>query len=683
MNINITKIDTLNNYCIDLLSLAERLEENESNKELYNLTEEILKSIRKLVIASVIYNKRVICISGMQGAGKTTLIKNFYGLDDKYLNVSLGRGERIPVFITEKNIEKPCAFAIRIEKDDEGKYVQKNVELQPEDFVEASKGKDSDIMCLELCVPYKYIYNDSVSFMLLPGFEGKGDYWNNLIEFSVNSSDAAVFVFNETSFSNATNEKYLTTIEETFGSNMVYVITGADGSRDDNEEVKETCIKTLGILAEEKDRVVCTGVYSDQNKNEKWINCLINSLEKYAFKDAGHVYNNNHYIYKELENIEEKFSIILRLINENSSTESKIYENNRILKTFDRAYEKRKKILKDNLKREIENGKNESIQNLEKLFSNRPKLPSLKRMFLGSNVKESFTETREMIKKSFIDSKGNDISKRCLSVFYNDSFNSLTEDSCTSSINFLLDTKKVGDKEVLDVAGDNTKKLMTDIQTLLSDDSSEQVAIIESKNARKLMDALAEFSTVYFECEAWKQLENKTETSCFEPAQMESIGEEIAKGTKASQKVLLGLAGTVAVDVIDDGVINMAEKVAAALSVSSSVGAGIVIGASALGGAVAMIRDLNRLQRTDFDAARRTVIDIYEGLKDEILDLYGEYMKRIRERIENNIEELSGVNRNVIAEYNAKITISNARNLLSDMLEEYRQEEYGIKSALH
>src|SRR5699024_7062279 len=122
-----------------------------------------------------------------------------------------------------------------------------------------------------------------------------------------------------------------------------------------------------------------------------------------------------------------------------------------------------------------------------------------------------------------------------------------------------------------------------------------QVAIIESKNARKLMDALAEFSTVYFECEAWKQLENKTETSCFEPAQMESIGEEIAKGTKASQKVLLGLAGTVAVDVIDDGVINMAEKVAAALSVSSSVGAGIVIGASALGGAVAMIRDLNRL----------------------------------------------------------------------------------------
>ena len=45
--------------------------------------------------------------------------------------------------------------------------------------------------------------------MLLPGFEKNNDYWNDLIEFSVNSSDAAVFVFNETSFSNAGNEDYL------------------------------------------------------------------------------------------------------------------------------------------------------------------------------------------------------------------------------------------------------------------------------------------------------------------------------------------------------------------------------------------------------------------------------------------------------------------------------------------
>lgn len=38
--------------------------------------------------------KGIICISGLQGAGKSTLMKNFYGLSDEYFNIKTGVGEK-------------------------------------------------------------------------------------------------------------------------------------------------------------------------------------------------------------------------------------------------------------------------------------------------------------------------------------------------------------------------------------------------------------------------------------------------------------------------------------------------------------------------------------------------------------------------------------------------------------
>src|SRR5699024_4279967 len=155
-------------------------------------------SIRKLLIASTMYQKKLICISGLQGVGKTTLMRNFYGLNGPYLNPTRGRGERIPVLITErKGISTPSMHAILIDQDSDGNYIQRELTLDVEEFAQAASGDNQKVMYLELYVPYQHTYNEGLSFVLLPGFEKRHDYWNNLIEFSVNSSDAAVFVFNE------------------------------------------------------------------------------------------------------------------------------------------------------------------------------------------------------------------------------------------------------------------------------------------------------------------------------------------------------------------------------------------------------------------------------------------------------------------------------------------------------
>lgn len=87
-------LNKLSKNCVNLIVNAKKLEVFSSDKKLSEASEQIIKSLRKITIANELYGKQVICISGLQGAGKTTLMKNFYELDDDILNISLGRGEK-------------------------------------------------------------------------------------------------------------------------------------------------------------------------------------------------------------------------------------------------------------------------------------------------------------------------------------------------------------------------------------------------------------------------------------------------------------------------------------------------------------------------------------------------------------------------------------------------------------
>ncbi len=74
------------------------------DKTFANYNRRLLQATRKIVIANEFREKMIICVTGLQGAGKTTLVKNFFDIPDDILNISLGRGETMPVFICEKKI---------------------------------------------------------------------------------------------------------------------------------------------------------------------------------------------------------------------------------------------------------------------------------------------------------------------------------------------------------------------------------------------------------------------------------------------------------------------------------------------------------------------------------------------------------------------------------------------------
>jgi len=681
--ISITEIQNITEHCMKILSCTEYLRRDEATKEAYTFAESIFGSLRKLFIASMMYNKTLICVSGLQGAGKTTLMRNFYNLDSNFLDPTRGRGERVPVLITEKkDIKVSKMYAIKIDKDNDGFYYQREIELSADEYLSASKGEDSKIMYLELFVPYTHTNNEGISFMLLPGFEKKNDYWNNLIEFSVNSSDAAVFVFNETSFSNADNDKYLSRIESKFGKNLVYAISGSDGSPDDNAEVKQTCIKTLSIPISESDRVVCVGSYTDESKNQAWIKNFKDALEKYAYRETQQFQRNSEYLYKEILIIKENLYQILGILNNDSSAEMKDYHDDALLKAFDKAVKKKRKAFEENLDIEFEIAKGESGKNLEQLFADKSKLGSVKRFLFGSSVKEQFTETREMVEKSLKYNGDCYLPDKHLGLALQRSLIALDQPEDRTDMSRLIDTKKEDGKTLLLTDGEKTQAMAGDIRNLLADNSQTKVNYtLQSTSPKKVLGAVAEIGTYYYSLESYNEVAESTGLSYYEPSQTQLVPDKVIDGAKSSKKFVAGIAGMMGIDLIGDGSINMVSQIAASLGVAAPVAGAAAIAIIGAGAASVVMKDLNRMQREDFQSARLAVNGVYDDLKIDALRKFDIYMERIRDRIEDNLTELSGDGKKVIVEYNAKVEINNALNLLDKISERHAGDVYGVESA--
>lgn len=681
--ISITEIQNITEHCMKILSCTEYLRRDEATKEAYTFAESIFGSLRKLFIASMMYNKTLICVSGLQGAGKTTLMRNFYNLDSNFLDPTRGRGERVPVLITEKkDIKVPKMYAIKIDKDNDGYYYQREIELTADEYLSASRGEDSKIMYLELFVPYTHTNREGISFMLLPGFEKKNDYWNNLIEFSVNSSDAVVFVFNETSFSNVDNDKYLSRIEDKFGKNLVYAISGSDGSPDDNAEVKQTCIKALSIPVSESDRVVCVGSYTDKTKNLAWIKNFKDALEKYAYRETQQFQRNSEYLYKEILSIKENLYQILGILNNDSSAEMKDYHDDALLKAFDKAVKKKRKAFEENLDIEFEIAKGESGKNLEQLFTSRPKLGAVKRFFFGSSVKEQFTETREMVEKSLKYNGDCYLPDKHLGLALQRSLIALDQPEDRTDMSRLIDTKKEDGKTLLLTDGEKTQAMAGDICSLLADNSQSKVSYaLQSTNPKKVLGAVAEISTYYYSLVSYNEVAESTGLSYYEPSQTQLIPDKVIDGAKSSKKFVAGMAGMMGIDLIGDGSINMVSQIAASLGVAVPVAGVAAIAIIGAGAVSVVMKDLNRMQREDFQSARLAVNGVYDDLKIDALRKFDIYMERIRDRIEDNLTELSGDGKKVIVEYNAKVEINNALNLLDKISERHAGDVYGVESA--
>lgn len=685
--IAVNDIQNLTNNCLHLLHFLDLLQGKGNATDAKKTAEEIFGHLRKLLIASIMHEKKLICVSGLQGTGKTTLMKTFYEIDDKFLNPTLGRGEEIPIVITEKKgLHSPTVQAKRVQKNSDGEIkLYEDRSISADKFFNAATGEDTKIIYLELFVPYKHTFNEGTSFLLLPGYETNKEYLNNLINFSVNSSDAAVFVFSHDKFADSDNEKHIKIIENKFGTNLVYVLSHSDASADDNAEFKKNCIETLKIPVGEADRVVCSGVYSDENKNAKWINEFKVALEKYAYGQTQHFHRNITYLYKEMEEIKDKLSQILVLLNEVDNTAMANAQIDSLLGAFDRACQKKRKELKKNLEEAFESAKNESHKRLEELFDTKQKLKGIKRVLFNSDVKD-LAETRKKVEDALKYDNEEYIPNKYLNLAITQSLNQWEQIGRASEIGRLIRTKQENGKIVLldkeeDSEGKN-EALQNDVCILLSDVSQNKTnSVLKSSTPKKIMSAIVEATTYYYGIVSQDELAATNGLEYYEPAHTNLVPDNVCSGAKSSKKFIAGMAGMIGIDLIGDGTINMVAQIASSIGVAVPIAGAVAAAIIGAGAGSVVMRDLNRMQREDFMSAKATIDNIYDNVRDDALEKYDNYMEKIRDRIEDNIIDINGVERNAVDLLNAKIEVNNILNQLNELLDKYRKDVYGLIAA--
>lgn len=724
------EVNELTKHCLKILTYTDELRGDTALKQAYEKAKELENSIRKLKIASLMENKTLICVAGMQGAGKTTLMKNFYGLKDDALSIELGRGERIPVLITETDVTAPVMNAIRVQKNEAGEYVAVECRMEANEFAHASKGEDNSILYLEMFVPYRHTNNSAVSFMLLPGFEKNNDYWRELINFAVNSSDAAVFAFDESRFSQGDNFEQLKKLTDRFGNNIIYAITQSDASKDDNEEVRQSCIKALEIPQEKADRVVCTGQYDDEKKNEAWIEKLKNAIDRYASTTDQSARDNTRYLYDEVEHIKDTLYSIKEVLKSDDSAAVADYKDNTILNYFDLALAKKRKEYEEVLEKEFEKGTSESKWQMENILnSNKEKGRSLISMIFtrGNSIKD-VRAARENVMRSLQawDGASNQpkyLPDQCMLSALATTMKALDTPQKKTDLQRLLESENKDGKKALKAGGEKSLQLTNDVCALVSQQPPKDYEI-QTQNTRRLMSALVDIAVYYYgvlssddlamvcstegrQVEGYTPSESKLEMDHIQKGAQEAwklfvdlgttaagvkdmadaskrtdidkLFRRLAKMNSSSMgKFAVGLGSMAGMDLLGDATINMIPQIAASFGVSVPVVGAVAMALIAGGSGIAALRDLSGVQCENLRRANTAIDSIYTALKEEELKRFDKQMARLRDTIQNNLEDRNGDVKKPMKAYNAKTQVDAALELLQTISVRSREALYAL-----
>lgn len=672
--ITLQEILRLEEHTLGILELADNL-------QLKSDSEEIINNLRKLYIASVLGTKNaVICIAGLQGAGKTTMMRNFYGLDEKYLPSTLGRGENIPVIFTEKAVNTPELYAFKVyKKGDE--YVEEEVKVDPQNYKELTNGTDANIMYLNLVVPNKYINNENTVMMLLPGFEKKKNPWQDLIEFSVNSSDAAVCVCDKSEYATAMGNEVFNDFMEKFGDKMVIALSRSDTTGDDNKAFKEIVIRDYNIPETEKDRVVCVGSHGNKDKNAKWIDALKNAIQKYTMNGNAEQRNAKFLndIVNDLRN--RFFKIRKEVVNDNTCKAiNEIIVVDSLVKTFDSELEKKRKEFKEKLSAQFAHAKEESEGKLAEKFK-KINPSNFGRVFFGTSVK-TLEETKKTIKFALgIDNNNQNGNpslpdKHLLLALEStlrtwDHSDSNQNPKRKPALYDFLDNKDEKDHErPVFVAGTKTKALSDDVCHFLADYSKlpEIPKIQCCKDEKQLIPAVVEMGTYYMTMAYYDELSKQIGMNYYySPVESKLTTEKIVAGAQNCKKLMVGLAGVAGLDILEGGGLDFATKISSAFGIPDPAGIAIVAGIIAVGAACAIVKDINEMNCTDFLAAKKAVNNIYDSLQDNALKTFDSSMNLIKMRIIDNQQFLTGNGQRAIHIQNELIELNNAIKLLDEI----------------
>lgn len=317
-----------------------------TNNRIENLKNDLEKIRRRCHIMSLLYDKNIISVAGLQGVGKSTLMSELYDFDKEntpFLE-NQGQGETLPILVTES--ETPGKYFVHNVNEEGGLFQIKKKEINnKQEFKDLSHKYSQNDLFLEVTVPYKVFNSDSKSFLLLPGFQNTGDYLKELTFSALRSSINCLILFYQTKYAHKNNLELINTLRDEFkDSSPIMVVTWSD-NEDSNIDLVEK-IKT-DLRIEESDRVVRTGIPGPK----KWKESLIKAIRNYDLPKS-------HMIEIKKKNLKElvlNYNSIISQIqtelrNADVDKSNREYEQvDRLIKVIQEEKEKIRESLKENL----------------------------------------------------------------------------------------------------------------------------------------------------------------------------------------------------------------------------------------------------------------------------------------------------------------------------------------------
>lgn len=261
--------------------------ETKNEEEKHKVIEELRVLHNKLSITNLMANRSLLAITGLQGTGKTTIIKRLYELPEDILPENSGRGERLPVFITEKKVDQIETYVYRSIQGSDEHIVVAAEKVSPQQFnTIAMNPTPNEDLWLECVVPERYLKDEMKSIVLLPGFEKDDkDISQLLLEHILYLSNSSVMVLRKDTFARQSTQEMMRKVKEIYKNvKPVISITFGDVNPDQNEAFKQQMIEEFEIQSHEHDRVVLTG--EKPQFTEDWQSNLMHAIDRYCYSDS-------------------------------------------------------------------------------------------------------------------------------------------------------------------------------------------------------------------------------------------------------------------------------------------------------------------------------------------------------------------------------------------------------------
>ena len=652
------------------------------------LENKLQSMLRETLILELLSERYIIAVSGLQGVGKSTLIKNLYDLPEGILPAHLNRGEKLPILVCEGNVKQTQKKVFTFVRSSEKNTSLIAARKCQENFIEIVQNPGRKHILLEITVPKRYFKGENFGFLLLPGIEKSGvfedeHWWVSLAKSSLKASANSILAVNHSKLASKENDDVIELMVEHFKSAKPIIACTFADQRDSIKEAElhRQVAKKFDITKKEiHNRIISTG------KGKEWKKDLIRALFENNTLSIGHrtlqLENLNRSLRDSLPIILNDTKLLLNTKKIDSQS-NRMDSLEPILEEYDKAVESLRREYSSLLTKSLTQFSTKPLDSARAEIIEGGLLEKIRKSFFRSPINKEL-ELEDLVKRNWDDANGLKYDRAYLGVL-SKLINRRISRSCPLLEN--VTPENSGNVQRLlgnfstDSEADNMldEAVLNDLRLFCSPTFKGENTEF-SRNLKKsvsLVPVLAlEFirlTCVVPNLAAYLHELKKKERKDVDILEQISLNFQSIQGN--SGKILFGMASMLGIDVAVDGKIDVFPAILSALGANTTPMMLAIVNASlgVAAHAVVLKGFWNEIVAEDFEemvVVRQMITNIKNNTDHYLKELFDDMMRQMRYRLELRLREYF----NVDSDY---ARIANCQKALGDVVE-YCAEMRGV-----